>query len=291
MGNNVLNYKLFIGESNVENAEDENEFSIEENIEFCKDFIETFDETNKEYKVVDYMKGFYSYKRSSYYYKSEDENDDICLTFALVPSSMYKMSSTFEYNFPISIEDIDEIRDFLSKVKIMITRLSSYCTSIKYDNRNKKHTFCLIFKNTNDEEKKYIKLERIFRLLKSSFGYTSYRGTRSVLNYDCNANNYQRLSFLTDKAIFKNGEKWDRLNRLDIRYHYSIESKNSQIIFNIMKYTYRIHGEGFKNFRLTEDDKIIANNFIYDNIKRFLSNDIDSINIKVESDKIIIELK
>lgn len=254
-------YKIFESE----------EEDIPEMIEECIDIIDTFNEFEKDFKIVNYYKGWSKNEectRISYEQSSED--DKICISFNMCLSKDIDGSSFKSFKNPISISEIDEY------TKSFIKRIGKYCDNIHFSTTNYKNIhFFLIFDNIDLSNKLNAKIDRIYKDISGFFQQTHYGSVKtiSIVKYPYKNENRIKPEYTNLYNIIKNNDELSNFNineqdSLTLRYTASVSNDSQIINVRIGPFRYKTYQSStYKKLRLNNDQieeliKVVENKVI-----------------------------
>jgi hypothetical protein len=294
-------YKLFESDEVVSNEE------VAELIEECKDIVETFNESEDTFKVANYETGFVAYdsylkriRSGDFDSRQSHESDMAAIKFNLGLSSDLSNGYFRDNEESVTTEKIDGLIELLSKSKILVQRLSRYCTTIYYKMTGNSIRFILIFKNPDEGSSKAAKVTRLYNKLSKDFkDYDSWK-TMTLVQYSSDGRFPERYKALYDliknnpNLIDGNYGQWDesRRSNLQLRFASSETIDGDTIIVSVSGFKYKTYMmDRFKSIRLSNEEKAEAMKCIEEKVKRSLRSDADSIETSIEGNQIKVKVK
>jgi hypothetical protein len=296
-------YKLFESEEVVSNEE------VTELIEECKDIVETFNESEDTFKVANYETGFVAYdsylkriRSGDFDSRQSHESDMAAIKFNLGLSSDLSNGYFRDNEESVTTEKIDGLIELLSKSKILVQRLSRYCTTIYYKMTGNSIRFILIFKNPDEGSSKAAKVTRLYNKLSKDFKDYDMWKTMNLVQLNQRSNDripekYRELySLLKTNPNLIDGRygQWDETRRsnLQLRFSCSETFDGNTIIVNVTGFKYKTYMmDRFKSIRLSNEEKVEAMKCIEQKVKNSLRSDADSIETSIEGNQIKIKVK
>lgn len=294
----IKSYKVF--ESNDINKEE-----ISELIEDCKDIVETFNESEDNFKISNYNTGFATY--DTYYgvgdFRSRQTHES---DMAVIKFNLGLLNDLDNGNFKskekvITPERIDELIKLLNKSKFLVQRLSRYCPTIHYELSGKSIRFMLVFTNPDDSGSKNAKVRRLYDKLSEDLkDYTTWKTMNIVLFPSSNnrfPERYKKLyNLIKTNSNLIDGRygQWDETRRSDLELRFACSEliNDNNIIINVSGFKYKTcNMDRFKSIRLSNDEKSEAMKCIEQKVKNSLSRDIDSIETSIDGNKIKIKIR
>lgn len=273
--------------------------TIEENIELCKDYIETFNDSDDKFSIFGYRSGYTnSIRKTDFTSRQSHESDDVAILFYLGPKKDgndedgnrdYKISS---------VEDIDVAIEVLSKSRNIFKRLSIYAKKIEIEMINGESRFIISFENINESSKLKKRTDRIYNDIMDSL--RDYENSKTISLLDKNTyavkEDYKNLYQLITKDPSRFNQ-WKPGERSSFYIRYAVSSSvtdDNKIILKIgqtkWKKGYKALGE-YKPFKATNEEleeiaeiavhKIFSSYHIKDDDRRIVNYDIDKNIIKI----------
>lgn len=202
--------------------------SIEEDLESCKDIIETLVEYEEDIEASSFKEGYYDGREIKS--KPESEKNPKALQFYL------EFRGSTNSRFGNSKGDILEKSDFdksillIQKAKYLYSKFGLYCSSIIVEIRSSFIKFTLLFENNDESEKKKAKIGRIYKAFKSYF--SDYISNKTFYIGD-NKKEYQPI--IND--IKKNDIRFEDMR--DIEFRFTTDINLTDDIITIRPKTFR----------------------------------------------------
>jgi len=275
--NHLLKYKLFESESDDDTIE---------NIELCKDFIETFNESDDEFNISNYVQGWYNGQFSN---DQKGEKDKVALYFNIGMKKHLEEEWFRDFSKPTSIDELDDMGKILSKSKFLLSRLQRYCQNIIFSTGKSdiSANFILIFDNTDSNNKK----DAICKRIRSSLTYmfkdydrhkTIFLGIREdnpTIFLGIREDNPKLSDLISNNKVLSN---WNpKHDYLQLRYTLMDTVENNTISFRVGPFKYKTSKmDKFKPIRLDNEERDEVVKIVFDKIEQKLSpNDIKLIDM------------
>lgn len=296
-------YKLFESTEKISNQD------IAELIEECKDIVETFNESEDAYKVANYENGFVKFDKylgrnvvGNFESRQSHESDMTAIKFNLGLSSDLQGQHFKEYEESITPEIIDELIVLLTKSKILVQRLSRYCSTIYYKLNGKSIKFILIFNNPDETGSKKAKIQRIYDKIDFKLTRNNWESPKIFQIVQLSGDNRIADRYKDFYNLIKNNPnlidggygKWDesRRSNLEVRFSSSLLLEGDTITINVTGFKYKTYMmDRLKAIRLSNDEKSEMMKLITNRISYTLRDDIDSLDITTEDSKIKIKVR
>lgn len=266
--------------------------TIEENIELCKDYIETFNDSDDKFTISGYKSGYTnSIRKTDFTTRQSHESDDVAILFYLGPKKDENdENGNGNYNIS-SIEDIDVAIEVLSKSRNVFKRLSIYAKKIEIEMINCESRFIISFENINESSKLKKRTDRIYNDIIDSLRDYENSKTISLLDktYDVKEDYKNLYQLITKDTSRFNQWKPGERSSFYIRYAISTSTTDdNKIILKIgqtkWKKGYKALGE-YKPFKATIEEleeiaeiavhKIFSSYHIKDDDRRIVNYDIN----------------
>lgn len=148
------------------------EYTIEEDMECCKDIIETISEWDPDIEVDCYRSGYCEYDTDPIVNTPKTEKAKRCIGFRINVENkkevdgIYNSGKNYRFNKLKNTSEIDLLSTLLNKSKTIFLRLSEFSDTIYYNVTDLSITFRIMFENQDEELKKSAKAKRLIEKLK-----------------------------------------------------------------------------------------------------------------------------
>lgn len=269
---------------------------VSEKIENCKDIVETFNESNDDYKISSYKNGWFN--TNSFTSVIVSDKDKVCIIFDLCSNKYIDEShNRTTYTTPITNTQIDETINLLNKSKNLISKLEFYCNEIKFKVIDRSCKFTLLFENTDSDSKITARVDHIYKNCLRYFKDNYMWHTRYTLSNDYNSELYQMIintSHIKDEYFNKlKLSMKEEYPRLEIKFSTEINKDKNYINIKIklIQYKDRFKGE-YKSLRLNSESKQKLSELISKGISSDSKlNHIEDIDIDINVNIIKIKVK
>ncbi len=263
--------------------------SIDEDLESCKDIIETLVEYEDDIEASSFKEGYYDGRDVKS--KMESENTPKALQFYLE----FKGSNVSRWGN--SKGDIIEKSDFdksillIQRAKYLYSKFQLYCSNIIVEIKYRHIQFVLLFENKDESEKRAAKIQRIYKFFKDHFG--DYSSNKTF--YIGSKNSKEYLPIVND--IKKNDVRFEVIRDIEFRFTTDINLKNDVITIRPKTFRYKVpyiennwkplkSNKNLISFVSKELSKKMVKGY---NIEK--SNIIENINVTIDNGTIFIKIK
>ena len=266
--------------------------SVTNNIDNCKDIIETFNEFEEKYNISDYHKGWYNH---SFEHRQGSEKDKIAIRFNLLNKSLSfhrkKADPTNEY--------FTEMNELLAKAKSLSIKLKRYCNDISIDIDNHCAGFLLTFENIDTNSKKNAKISRIYKNISQCLGdWKNYKRIKIDKNspfrkiMDQHTGKF-KVGYGKEPKEMEIKDIADKNTTIELAYQIGESLKDDTITLKVGGFKWKIWDRDFYKLNLSKDEIKPIMKYIADIVFQGYNTKEDrkECDVQIKGQQIIIKIK